>query len=270
MPNDLFPPADNMVSERPMIPTPAIAAAPQLPEPVGEAASLMAIIDRAARDPNTDVDKLERLLGVFERITDRQAQTAYHEAMTEAQAEMRPIAADANNPQTKSKYASFYALDKALRPIYTKHGFALSYDTGDGAPTDHVRVVCRVSRGGHTEIFHIDMPADGKGAKGGDVMTKTHATGAATTYGQRYLLRMIFNIAIFDSDDDGNGASRPPQSVTPQQIAEINELAERAQVDKIDFCGWLGAESFATLTLPQYRRAKQALEGRIRKNGDAR
>jgi hypothetical protein len=35
------------------------------------------------------------------------------------------------------------------------------------------------------------MPGDGKGAKGGDVMTKTHATGAALSYGQRYLAECV-------------------------------------------------------------------------------
>src|SRR6185437_5186404 len=180
--------------------------------PMAEAASLMEVISRAAADPATDVDKLERLLGMYERITARSAEQAYHNAMSEAQAEMRPIAADASNPQTKSKYASFVALDRALRPIYTNYGFSLSYDTDDGAPAEHVRVVCKVShREGHTERPRIDMPADGKGAKGGDVMTKTHATGAAMTYGQRYLLKMIFNIAVGEwGDDDGNGADLTP------------------------------------------------------------
>src|SRR5690606_15862485 len=50
------------------------------------------------------------------------------------------------------------------------------------------------------------MPADGKGAKGGDVMTKTHAAGSAMSYGQRYLLKLIFNVAIGENDDDGNSA----------------------------------------------------------------
>jgi hypothetical protein len=49
------------------------------------------------------------------------------------------------------------------------------------------------------------MPVDGKGARGGDVMTKTHAMGSGISYGMRYLLRMIFNLAI-DQDDDGNAA----------------------------------------------------------------
>ncbi len=68
-----------------------------------------------------------------------------------------------------------------------------------------LRVFCEVSRGGYSRMYQIDMPSDGKGAKGGDVMTKTHATGAASQYGMRYLLKMIFNVAIGEDDNDGNG-----------------------------------------------------------------
>jgi hypothetical protein len=39
-------------------------------------------------------------------------------------------------------------------------------------------------------------------------MTKTHATGAATSYGMRYLLKMIFNVAVGEDDDDGNGGGK--------------------------------------------------------------
>ncbi len=187
--------------------------------------SLMEVISRAAADPNADAEKMERLLGMYERITARDAETAYDEAMNAAQEEMRPIATDANNPQTKSKYASYGALDRALRPIYTKHGFALSFYQGEGAPEAMVRIACRVSRAGHKENPYLDMPADGKGAKGGDVMTKTHATGAAITYGRRYLLGMIFNISVGE-DLDGN---TPP---SPQQMSD----AAKAAVEEINSC----------------------------------
>lgn len=163
--------------------------------------------ERMAADPNVSVEKLERLMAMKERIDARTAETAFNAAMAEAQAEMEPVNADASNPSTHSKYASYEALDRALRPIYTKHGFALSFNTGD-APTDYVRVLCDVTHiDGHAKTYKADMPADGKGAKGGDVMTKTHAVGSAMSYGMRYLLKMIFNVAVGEDDDDGNKAS---------------------------------------------------------------
>lgn len=173
-----------------------------------QATSLIQMIERAASDPNVDIDKMERLMQMHERIIAKQAETAFNDALTACQAELRPIATDAENSQTHSRYATYAKLDGVLRPIYTKHGFAISYDTADSPKAEHVRVVAYVSRAGHTRRYQADMPADGKGAKGGDVMTKTHASGSAMSYGMRYLLKMIFNVAIGEDDTDGNA---PPQ-----------------------------------------------------------
>jgi len=188
--------------------------------PASDTASIMAVIARAAADPNTDVDKLERLMAMAERMSARQAEQAFNEAMNAAQAELRAVAKDAASD--KGKYASFVALDKAARPIYSAHGFSLSFDTGDGAPPEHIRLLCYVAhRDGFTRTYRVDMPADGKGAKGGDVMTKTHAAGAAMTYGQRYLFKLIFNIAVGDDDDIG-GSGREHSAACETAIASIN------------------------------------------------
>lgn len=225
--------------------------------PMAEAASLMEVISRAASDPNTDVDKLERLMGLYERIQGRSAEQAFNEAMNEAQTAMRPIAADASNPQTKSKYASYLALDSAVRPIYSSQGFSLSFDTGDNAPEGHVRVLCIVAhRAGHSRTYHIDMPADGKGAKGGDVMTKTHATGSGVTYGQRYLLKMIFNIAV-GGDDDGNRAGGGV--ISKDQFDHISELIVRFDADVPKFCKHFKIESVPELPASKYRTAVEML-----------
>lgn len=177
--------------------------------PMNNAGALLQLIERAATNPQVDIDKMERLMQMHERIVARDAEAAFNNAMTACQHETRAIATDASNPQTRSRYATYAKLDGVLRPIYTKHGFSISYDTTDAPREDYVRVVAYVSRGGHTRTYRADMPADGKGAKGGDVMTKTHASGAAMSYGMRYLLKMIFNVAVGEYDNDGNA---PPES----------------------------------------------------------
>lgn len=169
------------------------------------------MFERMARDPSVDVDKLERLIAMHERVQARNAEGAFNTAMSLAQTALGRVAADSDNSQTHSRYASYAALDKVIRPVYTSHGFALSFDTADGAPEGCVRVQCYVTHsGGHSRTYRADMPADGKGAKGGDVMTKTHAFGAATQYGMRYLLKMIFNVAIGEADTDGNTEKPEP------------------------------------------------------------
>lgn len=183
---------------------------PPAPPSRSEEAALLSVIARAASDPQCDLDKMERLLNMQERIVSKRGETAFNDAMSKAQAEMRRVAADSNNPQTRSQYASYGAIDRVLRPIYTEHGFSISFDTGESPREDFVRMLAIVAhKDGFSRTYHADIPADGKGAKGGDVMTKTHAFGAATTYGMRYLLKMVFNVAIGEDDTDGNTEQEP-------------------------------------------------------------
>lgn len=180
-----------------------------------ESQALIHMIERVARDVSFPIERLEKLMEMHERVTIRNAQIAWNDAMAAAQAGMRTVALDSSNPQTRSRYASYPALDRAVRPIYSSHGFALTFDTGEGAPENFVRVICDVLCHGHSRRYHVDMPADGMGAKGNAAMTRTHAMGSALTYGQRYLLKMIFNLSTGDSvdaDDDGNAAGRKEPS----------------------------------------------------------
>lgn len=155
----------------------------------------------------SDIDTVERLARLATDFMERQARTEFFVSLHEAQAEMKRIGVDALNPQTRSKYATYSKLDGAIRPIYTKHGFSVSFNTAAAPKDDSIMVRAYVThRGGFMLEYEVPMPADGKGAKGGDVMTKTHATGSAISYGQRYLLKMIFNVAVGETDDDGNGA----------------------------------------------------------------
>lgn len=176
-----------------------------------------------------------------ERFMAKQAETAFNIALNDIQAEMRRIAADANNPQTKSNYASYAALDRVLRPIYTQHGLSLSFDTTDGAPEGYARIVCYVSHSmGHTRTYRVDMACDGKGAKGGDVMTKTHAMGSAFTYGQRYLLKAIFNVAVGE-DDDGNLGKPKADAVSIEEARNVFRRWKKLNSDggKVEFEQWV-------------------------------
>lgn len=200
-----------------VVPLPAAA-------PMTEGERYSAIVSRAMSDPHVDMDKLERLCALMEKATERDKEAEFNAALRKAQSQMGRISADATNPQTRSKYATYARLDSLLRPIYTGEGFSLSFNTEPSPIPDHVRVIAYVSHSaGHTRKYTVDMPNDGMGAKGNAVMTKTHAMGAAQSYGMRYLLKMVFNVAVGENDDDGNSASAGPV-ITDEQLAEIQQL----------------------------------------------
>jgi hypothetical protein len=111
------------------------------------------------------------------------------------------------------------------------------------------------------------MPADEKGAKGGDAMTKTHAAGSAMSYGMRYLLKMIFNVAIGEDDDDGNTAC--VETITEQEIAELKDrLAEVGEGQETAFLAAMKASSFEGIQRAAYQDALAMIE-RKRKRMEA-
>ena len=228
-----------------------------------QADALMAMLSDPEKINSMDVDKLDRLMAMAERLQAKRNEQAFNQAMADVQAKMKRVRADASNPQTRSKYASYAALDRELRPIYTDGGFALSFDTGEAPQPDMVRVICYVTHdSGFSRTYHVDMPADGKGAKGGDVMTKTHATGSAMSYGMRYLLKLIFNVAVGEDDDDGNRAALP--SITEDQLKDLECLIEEVGANKHGFLKYctqmFGVRELSELCAKDYPAAVAALE----------
>jgi hypothetical protein len=168
--------------------------------------TMMDLLSLALRE-EAGIDVIERLAALQKDQMEREATIDFNDALNRVQTQIKRIAPDLDNPQTRSKYASYAAIDRKIRPIYSEEGMSLSFTTEDCPLQEHIRVVCFVSLRGHTRKYQVDMPCDGKGAKGGDVMTKTHAAGAAMSYGMRYLVKGIFNIAVGEEDTDGNLAT---------------------------------------------------------------
>lgn len=268
------------------MPAPSVIVPPAaIPAP----ASLLDIILKAGTDPSFDVEKFERLVAIQQNEQDRQekradreaelaAEAAFNSAMTDVQRQMGRIATDAANTSTRSRYASYGALDRAIRPLYVAAGFGISFNEDVGAAgADMVRVLAYVThtapaaKRSHTRTYHTDIPADGKGAKGGDVMTKTHAHVSATSYGKRILLGMIFNIAT-GNDDDGNAASARPDiapecqgCISASQAAEIRRLLDEHGFSLRGFLMRIKLERIEDIGIEHFERACNVIKNVGRK-----
>jgi hypothetical protein len=174
------------------------------PEPT----SLLNVIERASRDSTVDVAKLTALLDMQERVTRAQAKQEFTQALSAVAGELEPVARDAKNPHTNTRYAKLEAIDAALRPIYSRHGFSVRFGsepTADG----QVHVTCTLSHvGGHSETLGLAAPVDAVGTGGRQSKTGVQAIGSTVTYLRRYLLTMALNVTFFDEDDDGEASRR--------------------------------------------------------------
>lgn len=202
---------------------------------VANAGPLLTALARAAADPATDMDKMERLFAMHQAMVREEREAAFNAAMSRAQGAMETVVKNRRNDQTNSNYADLATINAAIKPIYTEHGFSISFDTADAPQEGYLRLVAILShKDGHSRNYHLDMPPDDVGIKGSTNKTKVHATGSTNTYARRYLTCMAFNITTED-DNDGNrqrnatagalGAlSAKRRQVVTEIAAEVREL----------------------------------------------
>jgi len=236
------------------------------------------MLERMAMNPDVDVDKFERLMAMQERVMDREAEMLYVKAMIAVQREVEAITRDKLNPNTHSRFASLEAMKKAVVPVYTEHGFALSYGEGETTKEKMVRVTCKVMHlGGHSENFFYDCPIDDAGIKGAPNKTPTHGKASGVSYGERYILKLIFNLTIQDEDDDGNAAGGNLANYEKISESQVNELDAKIRENGIEMAGFmtwlktdLGCDKIEDIRLKSWRTVNNRIKSAIRyaKNGD--
>lgn len=212
-------------------------------EPPALPASPIAMLDHMVKSGYKS-DELKGMMDLVERWEANEARKAFQLAMAQAQAEMPLILTDAENKHTGSRYADLGTITKLIKPVYTKHGLSLSFTTEESKLAEHTRIACDVGhQQGHIVRFHMDVPLDGKGSKGGaSSMNACQASGSTISYGRRYLTCMIFNLTIADEDTDGAGSK---DFLNDTQIDQINGLFQDlhnlgAPINLPKYLKWLG------------------------------
>jgi len=198
--------------------------------------ALMSFIERAAKDPEFDVQKFGELLRLQRDVGHDQSRRAFNQAMAEAQAEMLPVVRSAQNKHLGNKYAKLEDIDREMRPIYTRHGFSVRYGSAPSPSEGTIRLTCTVAHAaGYFEENYLDAPLGNPGSQGGrTATTPVQSVGSAVTYLRRYLLGMVFNIVLADDDDDGEGTRRAAAAPMPRgdRIAAKAPVYDAAPAEK--------------------------------------
>jgi hypothetical protein len=184
----------------------AVQQAPQASQ------SLLPMIDKLVERPDFDVEKLERLLDMQERIMTRSAMEQFNAAMAMMQDELPSIAERGKAHNTK--YATFEDINDVAKPIMKRHGFAVSFRVHNIQGGIEVTGVL-MHKGGHREETTMTLPLDTSGSK-----NAVQAVGSSVSYGKRYVMSALLNITTRSEDDDGESAA-PTKRVTSFQAAQL-------------------------------------------------
>ncbi|MDN5518558.1 ERF family protein [Pseudomonas sp.] len=182
--------------------------------------SIMAVISRAAADPTCDIEKMERLLAMHERMQAKTAEASFNAGMAQMQCEIPTVFEAAVNLHTGNAYATLDDITRIIKPIMQRHGFAITFKVENLEKAISVTGIL-MHRDGHREQTTMTLPADiGKGRN------EVQAVGSSTTYGKRYVMCALLNITTSDVRDDDAQSSDGSDTVEMRAQALNDILAQ--------------------------------------------
>ena len=235
---------------------------------VTDSTALMQVIERAARDPSVDIERMERLLQMHERLSAKQAETAYAEALARLQPKLPIIrergAIKNSSGNVQSMYALWEDIVGVITPILATEGFSLSFRIAHPDNKIEVTGVLTHERG-HGERTAIVLPADTSGSK-----NAVQAVASSVSYGKRYTAGALLNLRTGELDDDGQTATTGPK-LNPEQVAQVERRLKEANVDPGTFFEFWHVESIDQLLAANYPIIMERLDKaakRINPRGD--
>lgn len=198
--------------------------------------SMIEVISKAASNPEVDIHKMEKLLDMQERIMNKQSEMQFNSAVAQMQNDIPVISENGEikvNGVVRSKYATFDDILKASKPVMKEHGLAVTFkvDTSEGF-VKVVGILMHVS--GHREETTMTLPFDNSGSK-----NNVQAMGSSISYGKRYVICAMLNIATGDDNDgQGNTTINPQQAMLiTKKVTELKESFPEIEKTVLDHAG---------------------------------
>ena len=226
--------------------------------------SIMEVIAAVARDPNVDIARIDALVALKERMEARDAEKQFNAAFAAAMLEMPKVAKNAVKDMGAKgaiPYANYEAVDAAIRPIETRHGFARSFLTRPADKPGCIMILRLTHKAGHSitsERYCRPDPGPGR--------NDTQAEGSGESYGRRYLTLAIWNIVTVGADDDGNSAD----PISEQQAWGIRDMLDTLAMTPprlAKFWAWAEATSPENIQRRNYDRINAELAKQLKAVG---
>jgi hypothetical protein len=175
-----------------------------------------------------DVEVIKTMVALKKELDADEAKKAFYKAFAKVQKEIKPVLETKRNTQTQSNYAPLEGMNAMIMPIAAKHGFSMTFNQGESTKEGYLRILGELAHNaGHLkDDYFVDLPIDEKGLKGNVNKTLIHATSSTFSYGQKYLVKLMFNLSTIGEDDDGNaaGGKVADDTITEEQAKELNTL----------------------------------------------
>lgn len=226
-------------------------------EPQSTALTPMDLLDRAMQR-GVDAEQLGKLLELQQRWEADQARKAFVAAMNAFKAEPLTVTKSKRVAfsGTEYRHATLAEVVDAVVSALSKHGLSHRWETKQDNGS-LITVSCVITHElGHSERTTLSAPPDDSGKK-----NSIQQIASTVTYLQRYTLMAATGLAAKDMDDDGRAAS-PPETITEQQVADLEALIDEVRADKAAFLRVCKVERLEDLPIAKFSGAVKKLEAK--------
>lgn len=219
---------------------------------------LQAVIERGVTGEN--VNALEKLVGLYERMQERDSEKAFATAFVALQADMPNVKATGtipdNSGNARSVFAPYEEIMAQVSPLLQKHGFTVTFST-DYKEGRIVKTCTLQHVGGHSRSNQFAVRI----GSGPPRASEAQADGAASTYAKRFALCDALNIVV-DKDTDAKVEGAP---ITKQEADELSRRVAETNSDRDKFLQAAGAASFAEIPSSKYEMLDEMLSRKERR-----
>jgi hypothetical protein len=205
---------------------------------VAAADPFIELVERLATNKDVDPDKLQKIVDIQMQVFDRNAETEFNASMSRVQSALPTVLHNAQNKNTSSTYANLDSISKAIKPVYTKEGFSTSFTQASAKTEGHIGIEGFLRhKDGFKVKYWLELPIDATGIAGKVNKTALHAAGSTFTYGRRYLVCLMFDIA---TGDDTDGVTKQDyERLSPLQLSILTDKFKKLSVEEqIQFLKW--------------------------------
>ena len=224
-------------------------------------ASVMSIIERAAKDSSIDVDKMDRLLGMAERMEARRAEKEFNGAFVSLQTRMSKVKATRAVPNddgtVRYTYAPLEAIMDQMRPEAEQLGFAMSFSEAPSVEGKITAVFILRHVGGHKESF----PYTVRIGQGPPKTSDSQKDGSAHMYARRGAVCAALNVIVTGMDAD---ARNEGGVVSKEQADDLRRRVRETASDEAAFLKFSGAKTFEEISTSKFCILDQALRRKER------
>lgn len=219
-----------------------------------------------AIEKGAGVEALEKLVGLHERVTAREAALEFARQLADFQANCPAIGknktaeiATKGGGRYSYQYAPLEEIVRIVKPLLVARGFSYGWDSD--VTGGQLRCTCTLRHvNGHSTAGSFTLPVENPSA-----MSPQQKVGAALTFAQRKTLESVLGLNTTEDDTDAVSREIDPTPVSSDQLIELEDLVAESGTDLKRFLKYLAVGALKDLPAARYGEAKAALLEKGRK-----